>query len=183
MATAKRKAPSTKNKGTPVPVPTGTRGRPSAYKEEYVELARRLVYLDSNATDESLASFFGVGLATFRKWKSSYPSFSDAIAHAKRPADATVANALLRRALGYDYEEVVPIKVKEGGNDVIKMVTVRKHLAGDVTAQSLWLRNRQSAIWKANPEDSGGEDTSISNISVSVQHSPHAKPVGGEGNR
>ena len=128
-------------------------------------------------TNDELAKFFGVSKATFSKWMQERTDFSDAIARAKNNVDADVANALLRRALGYSYTEQQAIKIKVNGKETIKMVDVKKHLAEDFNSMSLWLRNRAPGSWKSQPEDSGGESDSISNITVSVQHSPHVKPV------
>lgn len=108
------------------------------------------------------------------------PDFSDAITRAKELVDADVANALLKRALGYRYKEQQAIKLKVNGKEVIKKVDIEKDLAPDFNSMSLWLRNRAPDAWKSQPEDSGGETDSISNITVSVQHSPHVKPVAGE---
>ena len=143
------------------------------YKPEFGELAERLVLLDAQLTDEKLSEFLGVTTSTFNKWKKEHPEFSESIARAKKPADGMIANALFRRALGYDYEETVPIKMKSAmGGDEIRMVKVKKHLPGDVNAQSLWLRNRQSALWKANPEPAPDDDENkkpITGIRVTVQ--------------
>ena len=54
---------------------------------------------------------------------------------------------MLKRALGYDYEEVVqrPVVVdKETGETEMRVVQrVNKHVAPDVTAQIFWLKNRK----------------------------------------
>lgn len=48
-------------------------GRPSAYKPEYAEQARKLCLLGH--TDAELASFFEVSEQTINAWKHAHPDF------------------------------------------------------------------------------------------------------------
>jgi hypothetical protein len=172
MAATKDKS-TTKPLATPLPKGGRATGRPSSYRPEYAQIAERLTLLDANLTDVKIAEFFRVSMATLSKWKVDHIEFSEAIARAKLPADGMVANALFRRAIGYDYTEESAVKVKDkNGLDTVKIVTLRKHLAPDFNSVSLWLRNRQSSIWKAIPEESKDEDESaktITGITVTVR--------------
>ncbi len=47
-----------------------------------------------------------------------------------------VEKALLKRALGYEYDEVI----YEGGQETKR---VKKHVVPDTTAQIFWLKNRK----------------------------------------
>ena len=163
--------------------PKAKRGRPTPYRDEYVELAQRLVYLNANCTNEDLAKVFQVSGDTFQQWLVAHPAFSEAIAQAKRPADAQVANALLRRALGQKVRKQVVVKVKTGAIEHIELIETWEELPGDVTAQSLWLRNRASAIWKAQPEDAGGFSTApIGKVSVTIQQPPNPANTSSDSN-
>ena len=55
--------------------------------------------------------------------------------------DRQVENALLKRALGYEYDEITTEYGKE-----IKRVT--KQVVPDVTAQIFWLKNRKPDQWR-----------------------------------
>lgn len=146
------------------------KGRPSTYSPEYVELARRCTLLKGDATDEDYAKFFGVSSKTIGLWKKTHAAFCEAIAGAKTPADASVANALFRRAHGYDYTEQTAMKIKTPTGEEIRLIEVRKHLAGDVTAQSLWLRNRRPDLWRAAPEPVDDESNRpVTGVSVTIQ--------------
>src|SRR5690554_1984896 len=57
-------------------------------------------------TEEQIAKNLGVAYSTFRKYKDEYPAFSSALKKGKEVVDIEVENALLKRALGYEYEEV-----------------------------------------------------------------------------
>ena len=56
-------------------------------------------------TDEQLAAKIGITAATLYDWKNKYPEISEALKRGKEVVDIEVENALLKRALGYDYTE------------------------------------------------------------------------------
>jgi hypothetical protein len=60
---------------------TRARGRPSLYREEYAEQARKLCLL--GATDQELADFFEIDVRTIYDWKRTKPDFSQAIMRGK----------------------------------------------------------------------------------------------------
>ena len=63
--------------------------------------------------------------------------------------DRQVENALLKRALGYKYDEVTQENIK-GELVVTKVVT--KEVQPDVTAQIFWLKNRKPEEWRDKKE-------------------------------
>lgn len=117
-------------------------GRPSKYKEEYAEQARKLCLL--GATIPELAAFFEVNPDTISEWKSVHATFSDAIKEGKEQADANVAARLYNRALGYEHEDV-DIRVLNGE---IVQTKVQKYYPPDTAAAIFWLKNRQRAKWR-----------------------------------
>ena len=122
---------------------TKTRGRPSSYKPENAEQARRLCLL--GATDRELADFFEVNPTTIYAWQRAHPEFSKSIMRGKILADAEVASKLFERACGYVHEAVKMYRGEDGG--VIK-VPYEVHYPPDTRAASLWLRNRQPHRWR-----------------------------------
>lgn len=186
--TTTKKAPAaTKTVRKPIPVPASAsivvaplkgRGRPSAFKHEYIELARRLGMLRTY-TNEELAGVFGVGITTFKKWMHDSPDFAAAIARAKDFVDAQVVNELFRRAIGYDYEETQTHSGTEKGKKVSRTTVMKKHLAGDVTAQSLWLRNRQPQHWKAQPIATDIDDATPAPTHITIGVVDASKPKDG----
>ena len=121
-------------------------GRPTLFKPEYVEQAYRLCLL--GATDAELAEFFGVCERTINHWKVSQDEFLQSIRRGKAAADATVAESLYKRAIGYEHPED-DIRVANG--EIIVTPTT-KHYPPDTAAASLWLRNRQPHKWKDRVE-------------------------------
>lgn len=127
-------------------------GRPSSYKPEYAEQARKLCLLGS--TDVELADFFEVCVDTVQEWKRTHPEFSYSIKRGKEQADSDVADRLYQRAMGYEHPEV-DIRVID---HQIVQTPITKIYAPDPAAAIFWLKNRQRAKWrdKVDTELSGG---------------------------
>lgn len=121
-------------------------GRPTAYKEEYAELAYKFSLL--GATDVKMAEFFGVTEDTLRAWKNRHPEFLGSITRGKAQADAEVADRLYQRAKGYTHPEE---KIFNNNGEILRAQTL-KHYPPDTQAASLWLRNRQPKIWRDKQE-------------------------------
>lgn len=92
-------------------------------------------------TDEQIAQNMGISRSTLNEWKNKYQDISDTLKKGKEVVDLQVENALLKRALGYSYEEVT----FEYGEEVKR---VRKEVVPDTTAQIFWLKNRRPDKWR-----------------------------------
>lgn len=108
-------------------------------------------YARSGLSDKQIAGNLQISLYTYYIYKKKYIEFSEAIKRGKAPVDFEVENALLKRALGYSYEErTVETEVDkitgEGKNTKVKITT--KHVPGDVGAQAFWLKNRKPSVYK-----------------------------------
>lgn len=106
-------------------------------------------------TDEQIAHNMGIAYSTLREWRDSYSALSAALKRGKEVVDRMVENALLKRALGYEYEEVS--EKFEGGVLTERKVT-KKQVAPDTTAQIFWLKNRKAKDWRDNPVYNADED-------------------------
>jgi transcriptional regulator with XRE-family HTH domain len=110
-------------------------------------------------TEEQIAMKMGVSVRTLGNWKQAHMPILQALKKGKAPVDAKVENALLRRALGYQYEEITeaPVMNPETGEtkmEIVKRVT--KHVPPDTTAQIYWLKNRRPDKWRDKPADPNG---------------------------
>ena len=121
-------------------------GRPSKYKEEYAEQARKLCLL--GATDAKLADFFEVDEATINRWKHDFPEFRKSLKQGKMQADAEIAESLFNRAKGYIAPDL-DIKMYEG--EIIE-TPYMKHYPPDATSMIFWLKNRQPDLWREKRE-------------------------------
>ena len=117
-------------------------GRPSLYRKEYAEQARKLALL--GWTDAQVADFFGVNPDTIYKWDKRYPVFAVTRARGKEIADAEVAASLFERAIGYSHDDT-HITTFQGD---VTATPITKHYPPDTNAAALWLSNRQGDKWK-----------------------------------
>ena len=125
-------------------------------KYEYWLTPEGLVLLEGWArdglTDEQIAHNMNIVPSTLYDWKKRYTEISETLKRGKDVIDRQVENALLRRALGYEYEEV---KEKYEGEELTERTVTKKEVIPDVTAQIFWLKNRKPGEWrdKREPED------------------------------
>jgi hypothetical protein len=145
------------------PKDTQPPGRPTKYKPEYCKSAYDLTLL--GFIDKQLADHFEVNEDTIHEWKKTHPEFSESVKRGKAVVDAKVAGALLKRALGFKYDEVTfekvsgkeAIELSTAGEikkeDAYKKKVVTKLVIPDVGAQMNWLKNRQKELWRENEID------------------------------
>lgn len=111
------------------------------WNEDRPREARELALL--GLTDEVMAKVMGIGLATLESWKRKYPEFLEALSEGKLKADAKVAAALYKRAVGY--------KIKEDHVSIFKgeaiVTQVEKEIPPDPWSAARWLSLRQRALW------------------------------------
>ena len=104
-------------------------------------------------TDEQIAHNIGIAERTFTDWKDRFPAISAALKKGKAPVDIQVENALLKRALGYDYEEITTeIFDMPDGTQRKHIRKVTKMVVPDTTAQIFWLKNRRPDKWRDKVE-------------------------------
>ena len=104
-------------------------------------------------TDEQIAQNIGIARSTLNVWKNRFIDISDALKKGKEVIDREVENALYKRALGYEYEEVKKIQEKDAnGKDRIKIEKTTKTVIPDTTAQIFWLKNRKPKEWRDKQE-------------------------------
>lgn len=119
-------------------------GRPTVFKPEFVDLARKFCLL--GADDKDLARMFEVDERTINRWKDDHPDFCQSIKEGKEIADAEVASKLYHRALGYSHPAVkIAVDAKTGMSE---QVAYTEHYPPDTQAAMFWLKNRQKAKWR-----------------------------------
>lgn len=99
-------------------------------------------------TDEQIAANCGITASTLYDWKNRFEQISEALKKGKEVVDIQVENALLKRALGYEYiEERIEVSEKDGK----KVIQTTKTVIPDTTAQIFWLKNRRPGRWRDKP--------------------------------
>jgi hypothetical protein len=132
------------------------KGKMTLFKPEYTEQVEKLCRHGS--TDKDLALFFNVSVNTIDNWKKRHPDFFLALLKGKQEADANVAEALYRNAIGSDYYENQPVKLKrkifdDTGKVIrteehVQVIPLKKYSKPDTTAQIFHLKNRRPDLWR-----------------------------------
>ena len=115
-------------------------------------LIRIAAWTRDGLTEEQIAKNFGISYNTFKRAKKD-PEYGELITTAliqtKDVVDMEVENMLLKRARGYEYDEVTD--EYEMGILVKRKVT-HKTVVPDTSAQIFWLKNRQPDKWRDRRE-------------------------------
>lgn len=119
----------------------------SKYQEDFPIRAEQ--YAREGLDDKQIAKNLGISWRVYYEYQKRYPQFRQAIARGKAPVDFEVENALLKRALGFEYTERI-IETDRSGNPV-KQKVIRKTVIPDVDACWKWLYNRRRDRWQARP--------------------------------
>ena len=121
-------------------------------KYEYWLSPEGLLKLESWARDglidEQIAENIGINPATLYDWKKKYPEISESLKKGKEVVDIEVENALLKRALGYEYTETKTEEYMVEGVPVKRVTKTVKEVIPDTTAQIFWLKNRKPGQWR-----------------------------------
>lgn len=100
--------------------------------------------------DEEIAKKIGITRCTLYEWKKRFPSISDALKNSKDVIDDQVEQALLKRATGYEVEEIEESETYDPrAGTITKHRTITKHLTADTVAQIFWLKNRRPDKWRS----------------------------------
>lgn len=123
-------------------------GRKTKYDPEtFPKLAEG--FAREGLNDEQISSNLGISKDRFYYFQKKYPDFFDAVKRGKAPVDMAVENALLKRALGYEFEETSTEVSISGGEAVPNSIKkTKKHIPPDVGAAAFWLKNRRPDRWK-----------------------------------
>lgn len=94
-------------------------------------------------TDEQIAHNIGVSRKTLSEWKVKYGDIGDTLKKGKEIVDLQVENALLKRALGYSYQEdkyiSVPMEEAEYHEKLEKYLNMYKFHHPNATDDELFL--------------------------------------------
>lgn len=130
-------------------------------------------YARQGLSDIQIIKNLGITKTTFYKWldKKNHlfkKEFSDLLKKGKKPVVFEVENALFKRALGYEYTErkMVTLTTPEALRDaasrgvalsetnpvVLRIENTIKHIAPDVAAAFIILKNKDPENWKDKHE-------------------------------
>lgn len=117
--------------------------RPSKYESEvkpHIDEIRKAV--EAGATVEEIAKAFGIATSTIYKYKAEKKEFSDAFVRGREKVVIEIKAALLKKALGYEYEEEKRVGKKDkDGESVVLVEKYKRHMPASETAAAMLLRN------------------------------------------
>lgn len=105
-------------------------------------------------TDEQIAQKIGIAAGTLYRWQNEHQEIREALKKGKAPVDIQVENALLKRALGYEYEEVTTEIIEQPDGSKRKHVKkTTRQVIPDTAAAFIWLKNRRPDRWRDKPPE------------------------------
>lgn len=117
--------------------------RPSKYDTQikpFIEDIKKAV--ECGATVEEISTAFNISKSTIFKYKKEKKEFSDAFACGREKVVINIKAALLKKALGYEYEEEKKVGRKDkDGENIILVEKTKKHIPPSETAAAMLLRN------------------------------------------
>ncbi len=105
--------------------------------------------------DVDIAKKMNINPATLYVYKKKFPEISEALKRGKEVVDAKVENALLKRALGFEYTKETHERVLNKDTGEYEFVLTKKVdvvVNPDTTAQIFWLKNRMPDKWRDKRE-------------------------------
>lgn len=96
----------------------------------------------NGATIKEIAEALGIAESTLNKYKAEKKELTDAFARGRASIVIEIRGALLKKALGYEYEEEKRVGRKDGnGENIILVEKYKKHQPPSETAAAMLLRN------------------------------------------
>ncbi len=117
------------------------KGSEQKYSKLYAEQVYKLCLLGMD--DTALAGVFDIPEDVLQQWKQEHKEFAAGIHKGRALADAEVALALYKRAVGYEAPDV-DIRLVAGE---VKQTPCIKYYPPDTSAINLWLKYRQPDYW------------------------------------
>lgn len=104
-------------------------------------------------TKNELAKKLGVAPKTLSLWERKYPQIEEALRQGREITDVQVENAILKKALGFETTEIKKVVKADGAEET---TTIHKSVPPDVSAASVWLKNRCPERWRDKPQEADG---------------------------
>ncbi|MFQ7076297.1 MAG: transposase [Clostridia bacterium] len=140
-------------------------------KSKWNDIKEKLILVECWArdglTDEQISNNLGISTTTFYEYKKNYPEFSESLKRGKEIVDYEVENALLKRALGYEFEEKTyetRWDKNQGRFREVLTKKVRKEVVPDTTAQIYWLNNRKPKQWRNKRNEEEGNNEKLNKV-------------------
>lgn len=155
--------------------PKGPGGRPTEYREEYVERVANLAL--NGATDAEIADELGISISTMYNWRAKHPAFLNALKYGKSQSNERVERSLYLRAVGYEHD-AVKVSFDKEGQPIY--APYRAFVPPEPGAIKLWLLNRDPDHWKERVEMTRPDDPLSELLAEMRKQHEASKPVADE---
>ena len=99
-------------------------------------------------TNEDMSELLGISPDTWYRYLKDYNELNIIVTAGKAVIDNQVENAVLKSALGFEYEEIKTIIEEDrNGKKRTRIGKVKRYMPPNTTAQTFWLRNRKKDQW------------------------------------
>ncbi|MGY0373230.1 transposase [Clostridium sp. JNZ J1-5] len=136
------------------------------YKKKHIELAKILErpskwetnilprlndireWCMEGLTNEEMSKRLDINPDTWYRYMKEHTILSELVQASKAVMDTKVENALLKTALGYEYEEIKTIiEEDKNGKKRTRIEKTKKYMPPNPAAQAFWLKNRKKDEW------------------------------------
>lgn len=116
-------------------------------------------------SNRAICQFLGIPANTFSVIGRKFPEVSEALANGQLMSLMRVENALFRRAIGFEYEEISEeTGIDAEGREWSKEKTTTKFIPPDTQAALAFLYNRAPERWKANHPENNDNTKDIEKV-------------------
>ena len=99
-------------------------------------------------TNEEMCVLLGISPDSWYTYMKQYNQLNDIVTAGKSVIDNRVENAVLKTALGFEYEEIkTVIEEDHNGKKRTRIEKTKKYMPPNPTAQAFWLKNRKKDEW------------------------------------
>ncbi|MBK5242064.1 transposase [Clostridium sp.] len=110
-------------------------------------------WCEEGLTNDIICQRLGIPESTWYDCQKNNAVLLELVHASKSVIDTKVENALLKTALGYEYEEIkTVIEEDKNGKKRTRIEKTKKYMPPNPTAQAFWLKNRKRDEWSERKE-------------------------------
>jgi len=99
-------------------------------------------------TNENMCELLGISPDSWYTYMKEHDELNVIVSAGKAVIDNQVENAVLKSALGFEYEEIKTIIEEDrNGKKRTRIEKVRRYMPPNASAQAFWLKNRKKDEW------------------------------------